>query len=157
SVLENDSTSLTLGAAAHLTKPVSKQVLLTTLHRYLGPSPGSKSILAVDDEPEARQLIESFLKEAGYSVITAEGGAQALQILSSQPVQAVVLDLCMPEMSGFELLFRIKERDDTARLPVIVLTALELTREDIDLLRKATKAILSKGGAWKQHIIDELR
>ena len=155
--MDEDELSRSLGAAAHLTKPVSKRVLTEALARCTGPKAGSKTVLVVDDEAPARELIFEILKDAGYSPIAAANGEEALAVLADSIPGAVVLDLLMPGMSGIELLTRIRRSPRLAAIPVLVLTGMEIGIEDAQLLRQAAKALLSKGSEWKEHLLKELR
>jgi two-component system phosphate regulon response regulator PhoB len=80
-------------------------------------------ILVVDDEPEAVELVEFNLKQAGYAVSTAVDGAEALKKARSQPPDLIVLDVMLPEMDGFEICKTLRLEPATARVPVIMLTA----------------------------------
>ncbi len=80
-------------------------------------------ILVVDDEPEAVELVEFNLKQAGYAVSTAVDGAEALKKARSQPPDLIVLDVMLPEMDGFEICKTLRLEPVTARVPVIMLTA----------------------------------
>ena len=156
SVVDEDELSRSLGAAAHLTKPVSKGLLTETL-RLHGAGAGGKTVLVVDDEGAARELIVETLREAGYIAIAVSSGGEALTALADSIPAAVVLDLLMPGMSGIELLTRIKRSPRLEAIPVIVLTGMEIGMEDAQLLRQAAKALPPKGSAWKEHLLKELR
>ena len=156
SVVDEDELSRSLGAAAHLTKPVSKGLLTETLARH-GARAGGKTVLVVDDEGAARELIVEILREAGYAPIAVANGEEALTALADSIPAAVVLDLLMPGMSGIELLTRVKGSPRLAAIPVIVLTGMEIGMEDAQLLRQAAKALLPKGSGWKEHLLKELR
>ncbi|HEU6448047.1 MAG TPA: response regulator transcription factor [Verrucomicrobiae bacterium] len=80
-------------------------------------------ILVVDDEPEAVELIEFNLKQAGYAVATAADGAEALKKAHAQPPDAIILDVMLPEMDGFEACKVLRLDPATARVPIIMLTA----------------------------------
>ncbi len=80
-------------------------------------------ILVVDDEPEAVELVEFNLKQAGYAVATAADGAEALKKVRAQPPDLIVLDVMLPEMDGFEICKMLRLEPATARVPVIMLTA----------------------------------
>ena len=80
-------------------------------------------ILVVDDEPEAVELVEFNLKQAGYAVTTAADGAEALKKARSQTPDLVVLDVMLPEMDGFEICKTLRLDPATARVPIIMLTA----------------------------------
>jgi two-component system phosphate regulon response regulator PhoB len=80
-------------------------------------------ILVVDDEPEAVELLEFNLTQAGYAVVTAADGAEALKIIRAQPPELVVLDVMLPEMDGFELCKTLRLDAGMAKIPIIMLTA----------------------------------
>ena len=157
SVTEETDTARAFGVDAHLTKPVGKRQLLETLAKTVRLPLERKSILVVDDEPMARELLGAILKEAGYSVVMASGGEDALTIMERSVPAALILDLMMPGMSGFEVLSHVREREDWKETPVIVLTGIELNRGDTELLRNTTVAILKKGQSWKQSLLGALR
>jgi len=83
----------------------------------------SHSILAVDDVDDVRELLQRRLTRAGYWVTTAEGGAQAIELLREKPFDLVVLDLAMPGVDGYDVLSEIKVSQGRKDLPVIILTA----------------------------------
>ena len=152
-----DQKALELGAAAYLTKPVARDQLLTVLRRQVIAKDGeAQEVLAVDDEAAARELIGEVLRSAGYRPVLAANGAEALTKLERTVPAAVIVDLMMPEMTGFELIFRIKSDARLAGVPVIVLTGIMLSENDIALLRRATNAILIKGNEWKHRLREEL-
>jgi PAS domain S-box-containing protein len=157
SVTEEDDAARALGVEAHLTKPVGKRPLLEALARAVRLQPDRRSILVVDDEPMARELLAAILQEAGYLPILASGGEDALVEMARATPLAVILDLLMPGMSGFEVLSRVRERAEWAGVPVIVLTGIELNRGDTELLKHTTVAILRKGQSWKQPLLGALR
>ncbi len=80
-------------------------------------------ILVVDDEPEAVELVEFNLKQAGYAVSTASDGAEALKKAHAQPPELIILDVMLPEMDGFEACKVLRLDPATARVPIIMLTA----------------------------------
>jgi CheY-like chemotaxis protein len=80
-------------------------------------------ILVVDDNPDSVTIMRGILEGRGYEVASAAGGVEALQFLATETVDIVLLDVMMPEMSGMEVLQRIKDDAATGRLPVILVTA----------------------------------
>jgi two-component system, OmpR family, alkaline phosphatase synthesis response regulator PhoP len=91
-----------------------------------------KKILAVDDERHIVRLVEVNLARAGYNVVTAFDGREALQKVESEKPDLVVLDVMMPFMDGFEVLRNLKANPETAEIPVIMLTA---KAQDADVFR----------------------
>jgi DNA-binding response OmpR family regulator len=83
----------------------------------------TQRILVVDDNPDSVTIMRTILESRGFGVYVAASGAAALQIVNQEPLDLVLLDVMMPEMSGIEVLQQIKDNSKTARLPVILVTA----------------------------------
>jgi signal transduction histidine kinase/CheY-like chemotaxis protein len=88
------------------------------------PAASEGSILVVDDDPIVRNVVREHLRRNGYTVIETASGEEALEVVGKQQVDAVLLDLCMPGMSGWETLERLKKNEQTADIPVVVLSVL---------------------------------
>ena len=88
------------------------------------PAASEGSILVVDDDPIVRNVVREHLRRNGYTIIETASGEEALEVVVKQPVDAVLLDLCMPGMSGWETLERLKKNPETADIPVVVLSVL---------------------------------
>ncbi len=101
-------------------------------------------ILCVDDEPVNLKLFEAFLTPQGYEVLQASNGAGALEILRTQKVDLVLLDVMMPEMNGYEVCRRIKEDRDRGNIPVIMITSLQFRRERIKGIEAGAEDFISK-------------
>ena len=145
-----------LGASEYLVKPVQKEVLLTALKRHLGNA-GPYKVLVVDDEDTSLQIASQVLEAAGYVPLLARSGGEGLDLLAKTAVDAMVLDLIMPEMNGFEMLRKVKDNPKTRDLPVFVLTAKDLTPADKDFLFLATQGFFRKGEFWKEELLAQLR
>src|ERR1035438_8217218 len=103
-VVDEPKIGLALGAAEYLVKPVDKEVLLETIRRHIGPgSDGPAKVLVVDDEAGTRELLKEMLESDGYIPVLASSGKEALEALARISVSAILLDLIMPEMDGFEM------------------------------------------------------
>jgi CheY-like chemotaxis protein len=155
SVLPQEGAS-PLGAAVHLTKPVAKDTLLGALRKYTQPGEKKPSVLLVDDEPAALELAQQIVSGAGYECMLASNGKEALDRIEENIPSAIVVDLMMPEMNGFELIFRLKGDSRYSRIPVLVLTGIPLSENEVILLRRTTNAILVKGAAWKETLLQQL-
>jgi protein-histidine pros-kinase len=128
-----------------LQKPVQRDHLLASLARASVP-PDGRSVLVVDDDPAARKLADRILRQSGYRPVCRASGASALEAAVRQPPAAVVLDLMMPEMDGFEFLRRFRATDRGRRTPVIVWTVKkDLSANERELLRTSARAFLAKG------------
>jgi len=147
----DESSAASFGADAALLKPIDPASLLSILQDQVLRSPGVPSrVLVVDDDPEARELLEETLRSAGLLPVLASSGKQALEALARSPVSAIVVDLMMPEMSGFELILRIRQNPQFAALPVIVLTAKEIDQEDARVLSRQANAVFLKASPWRE-------
>ncbi len=158
SVVDRKKMGFALGAAEYLVKPVRREQLLGSIAKQLGPRKnGPTTILVVDDEPRDLQMMTEVLESAGYAPLTASGGQQAMEILSKSQPDAILLDLLMPEMDGFEVIRRIKELPHLQQLPIFVLTAKDLTEVDTDWLARETRAFFQKSTPWKEQFLVQVR
>ncbi len=156
SVVDKRNMAFAMGAAEYLVKPVARQVLLQAVGKWVAPK-GRPRILVVDDDPQALQTMAEVMESAGYLAVPAEGGRQALDIFEHTPPDAVLLDLLMPEVDGFEVIRRMRENPAWREIPVFVLTAKDLTQADIELLERETRGFLRKSVAWKDELLDQVR
>jgi signal transduction histidine kinase/DNA-binding response OmpR family regulator len=141
SVVENRAFGLSLGAFDYLVKPVDVAKLLDTLSRA-GVLASRGHLLVVDDEPDVRELLAQGLVSAGYRVRSAGGGAEALEAMAQDPPSAVLLDLMMRPPDGFEVLCRMREDPALRSIPVVIVTAKDLTaKESADLTGSAHRVI----------------
>jgi CheY-like chemotaxis protein len=132
-------------------------VLLETVRRFIGPgSNGPAKVLVVDDEAGARDLLKEMLESDGYIPVLAANGKEALEALAQISVSAILLDLIMPEMDGFELLLHLKEDTGLRNIPVLVLTAKDLTDHEIEMLRHETIGLFQKNREWKKQLLADL-
>ena len=155
SIVDQPKLGFALGAADYLVKPVDKLALLNTLRKHVRPVPNTDSlILVVDDDPRTVELLDVTLRSAGYQTRAAQSGKAALAILSSTPVNGILLDLMMPEMDGFEVLRHVKQQPTLKDVPIFVLSAKSLTREEADLLGRETQAHFHKDGAWRDELLE---
>ena len=101
-------------------------------------------ILVVDDSNPHRRMLTALFGRAGHDVLTAPDGEAALALLSAEPVDAVVSDVRMPKMDGFEFMDELRGRLDWREIPVVVITAKDLTEEDRDRLNGGVERIIQK-------------
>jgi PAS domain S-box-containing protein len=158
SVLDEKQTGFSLGAAEYLIKPVSKRSFLEALARHVPrQDEGAPRVLVVDDELESLQLVAEILSSGRYTPITATSGEQALDLLSKAGADALVLDLLMPDMDGFEVLKHVRNDPDYRKIPIFVLTAKVLAAADLKLLDNQVEALFTKGGPWRHELLSRLR
>ncbi len=157
SIVDQKQVGFALGAADYLIKPVRKPTLLEAIHRHVpAPADEDSSILLVDDDPRALELLQEALRSAGYEVQSVRSGARALEVLANKVVGAILLDLLMPGMDGFQVIRHVRQEPALMDLPILVMTAKNLSREEIALLNRETQGLLQKDGSWKQQLIAEV-
>jgi|SRR5579862_130983 len=156
SVVDQKHVGFALGATDYLIKPISKPVLKETIRKHVAPRAADSTILLVDDDRRTLELLEETLRSAGYETESVQSGAKALEMLSSRAVGAVLLDLLMPDMDGFQVLRHIRQDDSLKDLPIFVVTAKTLSEEEVALLRRDTQALFQKNGSWQQLLLAEI-
>jgi signal transduction histidine kinase/CheY-like chemotaxis protein len=144
-IVDDRNLGFSLGASEFMTKPVDRSKLIALL-RKLTPSAGRSVVLVVDDDADVRRVVKSAIEGVGLKSAEVGHGRAALNWLDENPLPAlVVLDLMMPEVDGFEFLERVRGDERFADLPVVVLTAKELTQAERNFLVERTLLVLSKG------------
>jgi CheY-like chemotaxis protein len=143
-----------LGAADYLMKPVDPDQLTAVLRRHQG-DPSARRVLVVDDDADLRRHLRGLLEKDGWAVDEAADGREALDRLAARPA-LVLLDLLMPNMDGFEFLSEFRQREESRSVPVVVLTAKDLTADDHDRLRGSIEAVLRKGSLGSEQLLAEV-
>ncbi len=156
SIVDDKNQGYALGASDYLVKPINYDRLTTVLQKYQ-PDSSSGSIMVVEDNAENREMMRRQLTKAGWRVIEAENGLQALDILEMEQPGIILSDLMMPQMDGFEFISELRKRPKWQSIPVIVLTAKDLTPEDKQRLDGQIQRIYQKGSYNRQAILDEVR
>jgi PAS domain S-box-containing protein len=147
------------GFAIHevLTKPIGADALLASLKRT-GVYPDTTcKILVIDDDPSACKIIVAMLTQLGYQAVCAKDGADGLNALQNERPAAVVLDLLMPEMDGFEFLERLRELPGVAPIPIFVWTVKDLAADERAMLRASVQAIIQKSRHSVRELLGEIR
>ncbi len=144
SVSDDRLTGMAMGAAAYVLKPIEKNVLFTELTRLSCKRP-LRRVLIVEDDPGFREHLQNILSERYDSVETASSGQEAWQLALSNPPDALILDLFLPDMNGGSLLTRLRNNPATQDVPVIILTAQELSLQEQGHLAPAVERIITKG------------
>jgi len=142
-IVDEQRRGIALGAAGYLTKPIDRERLIETVSRLrVAKAPGT--VLVVEDDEEQRQLVRAILGARGWTVREAANGRLALDAIGAELPDLILLDLMMPEMDGFELVAALQANAAWRAIPVVVVTALDLTAEDRRRLNGGVEQILSK-------------
>ncbi len=156
SVEEKQNMGFALGAIEYLTKPIDRERLTKTVNA-LGRRARSDHVLIVEDEPSTRQLLSHLFRRKGWDVSEAENGRIALDRIAESIPGLVLLDLMMPEMNGFEFVAHLQKNEQWRRIPVVVITAKDLTAEDRERLSGRVSKILQKGKFKLEDVLREVR
>jgi CheY-like chemotaxis protein len=155
-IMDEKQMGYALGAADYLTKPIDWDRLAAILLRYDCARPPCP-LLVVEDDPVMREMLRRRLEKENWTVIEAENGRVALERMAERQPDLILLDLMMPEMDGFQFLDEIRKRKDWHAIPVIVVTAKELSAEDRQRLNGSVEKILQKGAYSREELIREVR
>jgi len=141
-IVEEKNRGYALGAADYLVKPVNRSKLVETLRSVCGSAAGR--ILLIDDDDVVRRSVRTALEPLGWHVSEAENGVRALASLSAARPDAIILDLMMPKMDGFEFIDELRANTDWREIPVVVITAMDLTEHDRARLNGGVERIIQK-------------
>ncbi len=156
SVVDDRAFGLSLGAFDYLVKPVDVSQLIDALSRA-GVIATRGHLLIVDDDSDVRALLAQSLVGAGYQVQSVGGGAEALEAMSRQPPSAVLLDLMMRPPDGFEVLYRMREDPSLRPIPVVIVTAKELTASESEALAGFAQRVIRKASDPSRLVAEVLR
>jgi CheY-like chemotaxis protein len=159
SVVDNPELGIALGALDYFVKPVSGAELVSRLARFrLGRTYADKaSVLVVDDEEPNREWLRRLLEPEGFSVVLASGGQEAIDIARATPPDLIMLDLMMPNVTGFDVVEALRATPATQNIPIMVLTAKTLTEADIHQLHGHVSTILRRGSTGAADLLGLLK
>ena len=156
-MMDDRERGFALGASEYLCKPISRERLSEVMHR-LGITPHDKPLLLVEDNSLTREALSRMLEADGWEVRTAKDGFQAMEHLQLEYPGLVILDLMMPGMDGFQLLAEMQQREDLQEIPVLVLTAKDLSPEDRNRLAgPPVHQVLQKGACSRENLLGAVR
>jgi PAS domain S-box-containing protein len=154
-ILDEKHKGYALGAADYMTKPFDRDRLRALLAKYARA--GAKRILVVDDDAEHRRRLSRMLAGEGWQVTEAENGRVGLERFAESSSDLIILDLMMPEMDGFEFLSELRGNGALGSVPVVVITAAELTDEDRERLNGGVERILQRSEFQPDDLLAEVR
>ncbi len=150
-VLDSAMNGLLLGEASYLSKPIDLRKLVETINRLTAARP-QRNLLLIDDDASLRRMVKEALSAQDFVVATAAGGEQGLKLALQNLPDLIILDLMMPKMDGFQVLSRLRNDRNTLNIPVIVITAKELTPNDRTFLHQGLAHFLTKSEYTPQRI-----
>jgi len=135
SMLDERGRGFALGAAEYLVKPVGKEQLLAAVYRAAAMPEREHTVVAIDDDPLAIELVRASLEPEGWTVLGAPTGQEGLALIRERQPSVVLLDLLMPGMDGFEVVEALRAEPGTKSVPVVILTSKSMTPQDKERLR----------------------
>jgi len=145
-----------LGASEYLIKPIDRNLLILTLRKYVSDGTASR-VLIVEDDKSLRDMLRRMLETEKWIVDDAVHGADALKKIGMQIPSVILLDLLMPVMDGFEVLAELHKHEEWRRIPVVVITGMDLSQADRARLKQHTEKIFEKGTQLQQELLREVR
>lgn len=156
SIIEDKRLGFSLGATDYLIKPINREQLNLVLSKYLGDK-RKQLVLVVEDDPTTQEMMELMLAKEGLMVVTANNGRVGLEKMTKQLPDLILLDLMMPEMDGFEFVTYLRNDEKWRKIPVVVLTAKDITKEDRIKLRNQVQNIFQKSGYDRNKLLLEIQ
>lgn len=155
SIISEQDLGFALGAVDYCHKPIDAKELVEKI-KLIVQSEGEIKVLVVDDDPTSRHLMTQIIERKGWKAVQAANGREAIEFLINTQPSLILLDLMMPEMDGFAVIEALQNNEMWRTIPVIVVTAKDLSREERALLERSTKNIVQKGANARKEIIASL-
>jgi signal transduction histidine kinase/CheY-like chemotaxis protein/ligand-binding sensor domain-containing protein len=155
-IVDDKNMGFALGAADYFTKPIDWQRLGAVLQKYRKPA-AAQTVLIVEDDERTREMLRRTLQKEGWQIREAANGRLGLEQLAHGTPGLILLDLMMPEMDGFGFMQELRKHAECSQVPVIVITAKDLTDEDRRRLSGEVARVLEKSSTSKEQLLAEVR
>jgi CheY-like chemotaxis protein/anti-sigma regulatory factor (Ser/Thr protein kinase) len=155
-ILDDRDLGYALGAADYLTKPIDRARLVALVRTHVSRD-GGRRALVVDDDPTGREMLRRLLEREGWTVDEAADGRLGLERMAERRPDVILLDLMMPEMDGFEFVARLRSEPTSRAIPVVMITAKDLTTEERGRLTGSVERILTKATTPREQLLSEVR
>ncbi len=159
SIIDEKNLGFSLGAVDYFVKPVNKEDLLQALNRvHLIPKPDQRTptVLVIDDDRAAIDLIQVILENEGYRILKAFQGKEGLELAVREHPDLIILDLIMPEVSGFNVAYQLRQIPATRSIPIIILTSMEVDADTAAQLSAYVSGLMSKSTFTKKDLLREI-
>jgi DNA-binding response OmpR family regulator len=155
-ILDNKDMGFTLGAADYLTKPVDQQRLVSIIRRHCNRQSRSP-VLIIEDDDSSRQLMAGMLEKEGVNVVAVEDAESGLALLAEQEPALILLDLILPGLDGFQFIEAVHENERWRNIPIVVVTAKDLSPQEHEFLNQSAQKIMKKGVYNRDDLLDIVR
>jgi CheY-like chemotaxis protein len=158
SITDEKKLGFSLGAVDYFVKPIQKEELLQALKRVhlVRVNERKTTVLVIDDDPATTELIQLILESEGYAVLKALRGNEGVEIAEREQPDLIILDLVMPDESGFTIAGRLKHMPSTRSIPIVILTSMDLDTETEQRLNQYVAALISKSTFTKRDLLREI-
>jgi CheY-like chemotaxis protein len=159
SIIDEKNLGFSLGAVDYFVKPVNREDLVRALDRvHILPRSDHRppSVLVIDDDKAAIDLMQVILENEGYRVFKAYEGKEGVEIATRERPDLVILDLIMPETSGFTVAYQLKQIPATRSIPIIILTSMDIDEETRERLGSYVSGLMSKSAFTKRDLLREI-
>jgi CheY-like chemotaxis protein len=155
-IVDKKALGFRLGAAAYLLKPLDPQVVRETLDRLIVEKDRPKRVLVVDDDPGVADMLRQFLPEAQFQLDAAADGVAGLEAVERCRPDVLLLDIIMPRLDGFGVIESLRSSPETQNLPIIVISAKELSAEESERLKASVSLVVKKQGFQGETLVAEI-
>ena len=155
-IVDDKNLGYALGATDYLIKPVDRDRLIEILAKFQNVPP-PRSALVIDDEEPARKMLTQILEKERWTVVQAENGLVALELIAKQRPDLILLDLMMPKMNGYQFVAELHKRDDWRSIPIIVVTAKDMSTEERLALDGYVEKVLPKHALTEDALLTEIQ
>jgi len=151
---EEREMAFSLGAIDYFNKPINKKRFQKRISE-IGLQRHDR-VLVVDDNPADLHLVSSILETEGITSISADGGQEGINIILREKPSLIVLDLMMPDLSGFEVIEKLRETEGVKDIPIIIMTSKDLSNEELSYLRYQTEGVVKKGTFSREDLLSTI-
>lgn len=159
SITDEKKLGFSMGAVDYFVKPVNKEELVGALRKVQLPLVRTKQhpkVLIIDDDKTAAELIQVILEAEGYDVIKTTNGREGVRIAAAESPDLIILDLIMPEISGFNVAYQLKQHHKTRNTPIIILTSMDVDEDTKEQMQGFISGIMSKSKFTKKDLLREI-
>lgn len=157
SMVDERNVGFGLGAVEYFVKPVQKEELISAVKKVEGRiMQNSATILVIDDDRSVTDLVQIILEAEGCTVLKAHNGKDGLVMAEQHKPDLIILDLVMPEMSGFNVAYQLKHNSATYTIPVMIMTSMEIDDETREQLEGFVVSLMKKSGFTKRDLLNEI-
>jgi CheY-like chemotaxis protein len=158
-MIDEKNLGFSLGAVDYFVKPVNREELVTALdkvHLVERAGGGKPTVLVIDDDRAATDLVQVILENEGYAVLKSFSGKEGVEIAAREHPDCILLDLIMPETSGFAVAYQLRQIPATRTIPIIILTSMEIDEEMAEQLGGYVSGLMSKSRFTKRDLLREI-